>query len=321
MTRQSLSLPATLRPFLVHRAALLIAVAPALAGIGCSLKHTALVSVADAVSGSGGAYGSDDDPELVRAAVPFGLKTMEGLALSLPDHVPLRAAMAKGFTQYGYAFVQTDADAVADKDPERAKALKARATKLYLRARDHGLEGLKLRHGLQAAELRGLTRVEALKKVEKQDVELLYWTLVPWAAAIALNKTDVSLVGDLGAVAAMLDRAIELDEPYDQGALHEFSLSFDAARAGGTTRVKQKAHLDRALQLSGGHRLSPSVSWAENVLVQAQDKKGFEAELQRVLKFDLNAPASREDRLANTLAQQRARWLLSRVSDLFLDES
>ena len=307
-----------MRPF---RAVLLIALSYASTSVGCSIKHRALVSVADAVSGSGGAYGTDDDPELIRAAVPFGLKTMEGLAVSLPDHVPLRAALAKGFTQYGYAFVQSDADLAAEKDPERAKALKARATKLYLRARDHGLEGLRLRHGVLQDQLRGPARVEALKKLEKQDVELLYWTLVPWAAAIALNKTNVALVGDLGAVAAMLDRAIELDEPYDKGALHELSLSFDSARPGGTTRDKQKEHFDRAVQLSGGQRLSPYVSWAENVLVQAQDKKGFEAELQRVLKFDLNAPASREDRLANTLAQQRARWLLSRVSDLFLDES
>jgi len=308
-----------LRPFLAHRVALQIALLPiGLLGPGC-FKSIALNSAADAVSGSGGAYGIDDDPELIRAAVPFGLKTMEGLALSLPDHVQLRAALAKGFTQYAYAFVQTDADRAAEKDLALGRSLKARAGKLYLRARDYGLDGLRIRHGMKAADLRGQTRTEALKKVEKQDVELLYWTLVPWGAAIAANKTDVGLVGDLGAVTAMLDRAIELDEAYDKGALHEFSLSFDSARPGGTTREKQKAHLDRAVLLSSGKRVSPFVSYAENVLVQAQDKKGFEAELQKVLQFDVNDPAAREDRLANVLAQQRAAWLLSRVSDLFLD--
>ena len=307
-----------MRPILAHRVALQIALLPAVAGLGC-FKSIALNSAADAVSGSGGAYGTDDDPELVRAAVPFGLKTMEGLAISLPDHVQLRASLAKGFTQYAYAFVQADAERAAEKDLALGRSLKARAGKLYLRARDYGLEGLRLRHGLKPADLRGQARIEALKKIEREDVDLLYWTLVPWAAAIAANKTDVALVGDLGAVTAMLDRAIELDESYDKGALHEFSLSYDSARPGGTTRDRQKAHLDRAVQLSGGKRVSPFVSYAENVLAQAQDRKGFEAELQKVLQFNVNDPAAREDRLANVIAQQRAAWLLSRVSDLFLD--
>src|SRR4051812_14484130 len=57
---------------------------------GCSIRTYALRGAADALSGTGGGLGTDDDPQLVRDAVPFGLKTMESLAESLPDHRPIR---------------------------------------------------------------------------------------------------------------------------------------------------------------------------------------------------------------------------------------
>ena len=53
----------------------LMVMLPALAGC----RSAALSFAADAVASSGTSYASDEDPELVRDAVPFGLKTMEGL--------------------------------------------------------------------------------------------------------------------------------------------------------------------------------------------------------------------------------------------------
>ncbi len=54
--------------------------------------------VGDTLAGSGGVYASDDDPELVRAAIPFGLKTYEGLLEVSPEHKGILLASASGFT-------------------------------------------------------------------------------------------------------------------------------------------------------------------------------------------------------------------------------
>ena len=43
----------------------------------CSVKRTAVNIVGNALSGGGVVYASDDDPELIREAIPFGLKTFE----------------------------------------------------------------------------------------------------------------------------------------------------------------------------------------------------------------------------------------------------
>src|SRR6185369_1951107 len=113
---------------------------------GCSIRGIATKSLADTFSGSGGGYSSDDDPELVRDAVPFALKTMEQILEDQPHHVGLLTALAKNFTQYGYAFVQQDADRLEDKDVNAWKDAQVRVRKLYLRGRDYGLRGLSERH-------------------------------------------------------------------------------------------------------------------------------------------------------------------------------
>ena len=65
----------TTTPTHLTRLALLAALALASAGC-CGL---AAKVAARALTSGGDAYATDDDPELVRDAVPFGLKTMEGV--------------------------------------------------------------------------------------------------------------------------------------------------------------------------------------------------------------------------------------------------
>ncbi|TMB12519.1 MAG: hypothetical protein E6J66_05745, partial [Deltaproteobacteria bacterium] len=214
--------------------------------LACSPKRYALTKLAVAMSdiSEESAFAREDDPELVRDAVPFALKTMETLSDELDEHVGLRLGMARGFTQYAYAFVQQPAELGAP--PDQAQAAMLRARRLYLRARDYGVQGLKLARGVTPQDLRTPAGVSRL---QRDDVPLLYWTVASWAGAIAANKRDLELVGDLPLIASLLDRALQLDEAWDQGALHEFAISFDPARPEGTTLQKQKQHFDRARQL------------------------------------------------------------------------
>ena len=285
--------------------------------VACSPKRYALKQVASALSGTGegGAFARDDDPELVRDAVPFALKTMETLADQLPDDVGLRLGLARGFTQYGFAFVQQPAELGAP--PEVAAAELARARKLYLRARAYGLEGMKLARGVTEDELRK-SPAQAAARFQKEDVELVYWTLAPWAAAIAANKRDLELVGDVPVVAALLDRALLLDDGFEQGALHEFAITFDAARPEGPP-VPPKAHFEKARQLAQGEKISALVTYAQAVSGPAQDKKEYEALLKEAAGFDVDQPKARKNRLANVLAQRRAAYLLTHEDDVFSD--
>ena len=290
--------------------------APLLLVLACSPKRYALNRVADALSSTGGgsAFARDDDPELIRDAVPFALKMMESLSDELDDHVGLRLGMARGFTQYAYAFLQQPAELGAPPDQARAEMMRAR--RLYLRARAYGLDGLKLARGISPKELR---TPSGLARLQTNDVQLLYWTLAPWAAAIAANKRDLELVGDVPLIANLLDRALQLDEAYAQGALHEFAITFDPSRPEGTTLQNQKQHFERCRQLAEGEKISYLVTYAQAVSGPAQNKREYEALLKEAASFDVDQPKARKHRLENVLAQRRAVWLLAHEDDVFTD--
>lgn len=299
-----------------HLLLTLLGLLPALSGC----RSVALAFTSDAVAQSGDTYASDDDPELVRDAVPFGLKTMEGLLGENPQNEKLLTALASGFTQYAYAFVQQPAE-LADLDGklDEATAGRARAKALDLRARDYGLRGLDVRREGSAARLRsGRDFAPLLAKMKKGDVPLLYWTASPWVLAIVNGKKDLALVSELPVAVAMMERALALDEGWNEGAIHEFFIAYDAIRSpaegGGPERAR--AHLERALALSKNKKLGPLVAWAEGVLVQRQDRAEFTRVLEEVLRADPGA--ERRYRLANVLAQRRARALLAHADDLFL---
>ena len=288
-----------------------------LAGSGCAIHSYAVNQLSNAVSRSGAVFASDDDPDLVKAASPFSLKLIESLLTEKPRHRGLLLAATSGFTQYAFAFVQEDADETEAHDLTEAEALRARARRLYLRAQGYGLRGLEAGHpGFSNALLAHPT--VAVQSATKQDVPLLYWTACAWAGAISLSKDNPDLVAQVPAMEALIDRALELDESFDLGAIHGFLIAYEMSRQGaaGDPAARARQHFERAMALSGGNEAAPLLAMAESVAVQKQDVKEFDSLLQQALA--INPDAHPETRLVNLVMQRRARWLLARRGDLFL---
>jgi predicted anti-sigma-YlaC factor YlaD len=278
--------------------------------------------LADTLSAPGKTYSRDDDPELVRAAVPFVLKTMEQLHESVPKHVALSEALARSFVSYAVAFVGDDADRLAEKDMAAARGIFAREKRLALRGFRYGLDGLAEAIPGSRPIFENGSREERdriLKNAQKEHVGLLYWTAAALGSAISADKNDMKMVGQLPLVEQMMRRALELDDGYEDGSLHEFYLTWYAghskAEGGGPDKARQE--LEKARARSQNKKLAPLVSFAEGVDVDTQNKKEFQELLEQVVAFDVDSAP--DFRLANVLAQRRARWLLSRTSDLFAE--
>jgi predicted anti-sigma-YlaC factor YlaD len=302
----------SLRPLLLPPLAVALV---ALAGAGCSPRRLALTGLADALAGGGGGvFASDDDPELVRDAAPFSLKTLEALLVELPDHEGLRLAACSGFAQYAYAFPQSDAELAETADYARAEALRDRARRLFVRGRDHCLHALERRRpGTRDALLRAPEG--ALDWAAPADVPLLYWTGAAWGSAIALGLDRPELVADLPAVRALLGRALALDEAWDQGAIHAALISFEAVpEAMGGSPARAREHFERAVALSEGRSAGPYVTYATAVARPAGDRAAFERLLGQALAVDPDADP--RQRLANHVAQRRARFLLDHAAEL-----
>jgi predicted anti-sigma-YlaC factor YlaD len=288
-------------------------------GAGCSIKKMAVNKMGDMLSSSGSTFESDEDPELVAAAIPFGLKLYEGLLAETPKHTGLLLAAASGFTEYSYAFVDLKAEEVKEDSLDKANALTERARKLYLRAHGYGMRGMEAKYPGFGAALDN-DAVTALKRVRKTEVPMLYWTAASLGLAISTSKGSPEMIGQLPLVEMMVNRIVELDETFDNGAVPEMLITLEAARSGVKLEDQEAAmrkHFDRAIEISKGKRAGTYVSFAENADELAQNAAEFKSMLDKALAIDVDADPT--TRLANVIAQRRARWLLAHQSDLFLE--
>ena len=284
---------------------------------GCSIRGYAINKLGDALAGTGSSFGSDEDPELIGDASPFGLKTMESLIEESPRHKGLLLAATRGFVQYAYGWIQMDADALEATDLAHATAMRERSRRLYLRARNYGLRGLEVDlPGLRAALARDPKA--ALAKAKKDQVPQLYWTAMAWGAALTLKVNDPDVSLDQPIVEALARRALELDEGWGLGSVHEFLLAWEAGHSslGGSIELARE-HYQKALAFGGDKRAILYVTYAQSICIPTQDKAGFQESLEKALAIDVSQPS--DQRLANIIAQKRARWQLGRLDELFIE--
>jgi predicted anti-sigma-YlaC factor YlaD len=287
----------------------------ALALAGCSLRELAVSKVGDSLAAGGAGWGTEEDPELVREALPFALKLMESLAAEAPRHVGLRLGLCRGFASYAGGFLEADAERIETADFEAARRLKERARRLHLRGRGYCLAALDLiGPGTGARLLAGDTA--PLSRLDRGQVGLLYWSGVAWGSAVSLGLDRPEMVADLPVVRGLFERGLELDAGYDRGSFHEAMIVFDSMPAMmGGSHERARFHYQRSVELSNGTRASPHVTWARSSAVARQARTEYVEALERALAIDPAAEPG--DRLLNLISQERARQMLARADDYF----
>ncbi len=285
----------------------------------CSIKKFAINKIGDTLASGNSVYESDEDLELVAGALPFGLKLVESLLAESPHHRGLLLTACRGFVLYSYAFVDYEAELAEETDLERARHLRHRARRLYLRGFRYGLQALERSYKgfgdrLAADPTAAVASIQEKKK--KRDLPFLYWSAAALGLAISASRDDTAMLARLPEVEALLDRALELDETWDGGALHAFQIQLASAKVGEPDAGSIARHYRRALELSEGNNADLHLAYAEAISVPSQDQGEFCSLVQKSLAVDPDHFP--ENRLVVLLAHRRARWLLERVDDLIL---
>ncbi|MGH9369933.1 MAG: TRAP transporter TatT component family protein, partial [Vicinamibacterales bacterium] len=193
-----------------------------------------------------------------------------------------------------------------------------RAGRMYARARRYCLRALGTAHTRLADALvrEPQAALPLLESTANSDVPALFWAGAAWGGELALAPDQLVRIPELAIVRALLDRAISLDEGWGGGTIHEAMIALEGLPAllgGSSARARQ--HFDRALALSNGESAFSYVTLASSVSLRAKDRSEFERLLKQALAIDT---ARRRDlRLANLVAQRRARFLLSSTDRLF----
>ena len=288
----------------------------AAASSGCMLKKMALNTVASTLAETGSTFTSDEDLILVGDAIPFGLKFYEAILESTPRHQNLLTTTCSSFTQYAYAYVETEAEALPAIRRMDIETLRNRALKLYLRARGYCFRALNVRFGERTSEQLLQNPDMVVAKAKREDVPLLYWTAASWGAAISLGIDQPDLAIDLPTVRVFADRAIALDETWEDGTLHELFVTLDSLpEVLGGNPARAKEHFAKAVELQKGLAPGPYVALA-SLAVANQDRAEYERLLKQALEIDpdKNPP----DRLVTLVMQKRARLMLDRADEKFL---
>jgi len=294
---------------------LLLAIALTTSG-GC-IKKMATNGLANMLSGEGaGAFTRDDDIQFVGDAIPFAIKLMESIRDAAPHHAGIHETVCSSTTQYAMVYVAWPSEQVRYDDYDAYEAGQARTRRFLDRALTDCKKALEITY---PGITEGLYQdpVGQLAQVEEEDVSLLYWTGATWLARISKSKEDMESIGALPIAAAFIKRALELDEDWSDGSLHDLAILLEPSlpMPGGLDRAR--THYERAIELADGRLASPYVSLGTSVSVVEQKKEEFVQLMELAIAVDI--AANPDAQLANLYAQEQARYYLNHLDYLFVE--
>ena len=288
----------------------------------CSIQQLVMDQLSDALTGTGSStvFLGDDDPQIVADALPFAIKLYESLMSLNPGHEGLLVTTGSLYIMYANAFIQLPAAMLGVEEFDKQQADLQRARKLYLRGRDIVSSAIDLTYpGFTAALTTGGEALDPyLADFVPEDVRLLYWLSSGWFAPVAIDSFDLEILIRLPDVLRVLNRAYELDPDFNNGTFEELFISvysaLPVAMGGGPERSIEA--FERAVAIQGGSSASPYVALAMSVARPRQDVDWFVELLETALAVD--ADAYPQNRLINTIMQERARWLLAHLDNFFI---
>ena len=245
---------------------------------------------------------NNNDLATVEAGAPAYLLMVDSLLYREPDNESLLRGASNIYTSYTSVFV---------KDQVRAKKLTEKALSYAFRAicvrrpqtcgfRDINFQKFK----------------NTLMSLEKKDVPDLFTLGSAWAKWIQMHREDWNAVAEISRVEAIMKRAIDLDEFYQDGGAHLYLgvlATFIPPALGGKPDVG-KRHFERALEISKDKNLMVKVLYAQHYARLMFDQKLHDRLLNEVIEAKTDVPGYT---LSNTLAQKRAKELLKSGEDYF----
>jgi len=244
----------------------------------------------------------NNDLATVEAGGPAYLLMVDSLLYRDPDNESLLRSAANVYTAYTDVFV---------KDKDRAKKLTDKALDYALRAMCIRKPDTCLFRQNSFQEFKN-----ALSTLGVKDVPDLFTLGSAWSAWIQTHREDWDAVAEIPRVEAIMERVVELDEAYQDGAAHLYLgvlATLLPPALGGKPEVG-KQHFERALEISKNKNLMVKVLYARHYARLVFDRELHDRLLNAVIEAKTDVPGYT---LGNTLAQQQARELLKSGEEYF----
>lgn len=262
---------------------------------GCGVKSNMMASLSRSIL-------NNNDPAMVESGAPAYLIMVDGLIDRDPDSPDMLSSGAELYNAYSDAFVT---------DRERKK-------KLADKAMDYALKSVCLAQS-SACALKQQPFEQfrlVVNAMETDDLPYLFALGNAWASWIMAHKDDFNALADIARIEAIMNRIIELDETYRDGAAYLYlgTLATFLPPALGGKPEQGKRCFEKAVSISEGKNLMAKVVYANLYAKMMFDRPLFDQLLNEVIKADPNIDGYT---LSNTCAQQQARKLLDEADDYF----
>lgn len=254
------------------------------------------------------------DVDASRRDIPSSLSQLRFLADLAPDHAPVNVALAQALGGHALGFLDPVLTPGFDPPPDQLAA----ARQAFREGRTYGARALRHLEGFSAG-LDGDLEVfrAAVERAGLAEVPALFWTAYNWGQLALLSFDDIELSAEFEKAELMMRRVEALAPGFFHGGAQAFLMVRYASRPtllGGDPAAARLAW-QQAREASGGRFLMTDVLFAQYGCVQVQDAVLYKSILEQVMATPADVlPA---ERLANLLAQRRAKVLLERMSDAF----
>lgn len=245
---------------------------------------------------------NNNDLSLVESGAPAYLLMIDSLISKDPENENLLCTAALLYSAYSDVFV---------KDGNRSRKM---ADKALNYANQAICLSKKDACGLKS---RPFEEFEAIiSHMKTKQLPALFALGNAWAGWIMANKTDFNAIADISHIELIMQKVIELDETYRDGAAHLYmgTLATLLPPALGGRPEQAKQHFEKAISLSMGKNLVVKVVYAKLYARMIFDRPLHDRLLKEVMAADPDEPGYT---LVNTWAQKQARELLMNADDYF----
>ena len=228
-----------------------------------------------------------------------------------------RRKLLKLEVEYAYGFILEDADRLFAEDYHKGLDRAGEAYSLLKDAIEIGT--LILTDEYPEFEL-WLSDKNNKIQFNNDNVYELYWLAAAYGGAIRASRGNPFELIKLPKVGKLLKAALNLDPSWNRGTLYSAMISYTATRSDLTGDVlidSVSKYYDLAVSLSDSMDAGPFVSFAENIDKKFQYKSEFIRKLEYVTSMNVNQ--DQELRLGNIIAQERAKWLLTKTDEYFFE--
>ena len=251
--------------------------------------------------------------EVAEIALPLSFESQKRKIQNNPNNQLFYLNASKSRITYAYGILMEKGDRLMYSDYYKSRDYYSKSLDLFVISRNYLLNALEVKYENFTQRMRNREEIV----FEKEDIDYLYWLSGSLAGSIQASQGDPQYLIDLPNIKWLLENAIAVDPNWQNGTLSAAMMSVYLNDLSGDKNAQKTAlfYFDLAEKQSNGLNASIYVTLAENYAVSKQDKKLFVELLDKAIKIDVNKEKSLKQ--SNKLSQSRAKWLKSRVDDLF----